>query len=172
MIYSLQDHIRTGMRDLDHPILAGAENTDSWRVRKEDSQRAFSLDVLMVPSSTLTIATDRECLSYGALSLSETIHFGSLQFIVDRFGGLSLSPMGEGSDAIVIGSACSGPPSPLRAMMGDSVEEVQMASDGEGRIDFPSPRRHDTGDSPALPRTISRPKSTPTTQATMTISPQ
>jgi hypothetical protein len=33
VICSSQDHLRTRMHDLDHPILAGAENTDSWRAR-------------------------------------------------------------------------------------------------------------------------------------------
>jgi hypothetical protein len=29
VLYSSQDHFETGTRDLDHPILAGAENTDN-----------------------------------------------------------------------------------------------------------------------------------------------
>jgi hypothetical protein len=29
VLCSLQDHLITGMRDLDHPVHAGAENTDS-----------------------------------------------------------------------------------------------------------------------------------------------
>jgi hypothetical protein len=36
--------------------------------------------------------TDSECLTYGSFSLSKTVHFGSLEFIVDCFDGLSLSP--------------------------------------------------------------------------------
>jgi hypothetical protein len=42
--------------ELEHTILttlflAGAKNTDSWCARKRDLQRAFPLDVSMVPSS-------------------------------------------------------------------------------------------------------------------------
>jgi hypothetical protein len=113
VLYSSQDHLRTGMRDLDHPILIGVKNTDSWRTRNEDLQCAFPLDVPTVPSSVLVIAADGECLSCGGFSLGETICFGGLEFIADRFSGLSLSPMGDGSDAIIMGSACGGPPSPL-----------------------------------------------------------
>jgi hypothetical protein len=57
----------------------------------------------MVPSSVLTVATNGERLSCGGFSLSETIHFRGLEFIVNRFSGLSLSPMGDGSDAIITG---------------------------------------------------------------------
>jgi hypothetical protein len=28
VLCSSQDHVETGMRDLDHPVLAGEENTD------------------------------------------------------------------------------------------------------------------------------------------------
>jgi hypothetical protein len=48
----------------------------------------------MVHSSTLVVATDGERLTCGAFSLIKTIHFGSLKFIADCFGGLSLSPRG------------------------------------------------------------------------------
>jgi hypothetical protein len=33
VLYSSQGHLRTGMHDLDYPILAGAKNTDSCGVR-------------------------------------------------------------------------------------------------------------------------------------------
>jgi hypothetical protein len=89
----------------------GAKNTDSWHARKGDLQRAFPLDVLMVPSSMLTITTGGEHLSCGSFSLSETIHFGSLEFITDRFGYLSLYPKGDSLDAVVMGSTHGGPPS-------------------------------------------------------------
>jgi hypothetical protein len=48
----------------------------------------------MIHSSMLVIATDRECLTCIGFSLSETVHFGSLEFIIDCFGCLSLSPKG------------------------------------------------------------------------------
>jgi hypothetical protein len=108
------------------------KNTDSWRTRKGDLQCTFPLDVPMVTSSALAITGDSEHLSCGGFSLDETIHFGSLEFIADYFGGLSLSPWRDCLDAAVMGSTCSGPPSPLRAMIGDSTEEFHMTLDGEG----------------------------------------
>jgi hypothetical protein len=110
---SSQDHLGTRTHDLDHPILAGAKNTDSWHARKGDLQRAFPLDVPMVPSSMLIVIAGDERLSCGGFSLDETIRFRSLEFIADCFGGLSLSPMGDGSEAIIMGSARDGPPSLL-----------------------------------------------------------
>jgi hypothetical protein len=103
------------MRDLDHPVFVDAENTNSWCARKVTLQRSLPLDVLMVPSSALAVAADSERLLCGGFSLGETIHFGSLEFIVNRFGGLSLSPIGDGSDAIIMGSIRSGMPSLLQA---------------------------------------------------------
>jgi hypothetical protein len=57
----------------------------------------------MVHSLVLAIATDSECLMCGDFSLSETIHFGSLEFIADCFGGLRLSPKGSDSGIIFMG---------------------------------------------------------------------
>jgi hypothetical protein len=111
-------------------------------------QRAFPLDVPMVPSSKLAVAAGGKRLSCDDFSIGKTIRFRSLEFITDLFGGLSLSPMGDGSDAIIMGSAHSGPPSPQRTMMGDAVEGFPTTPDGGGRIDLPSPRRHGTGPRP------------------------
>jgi hypothetical protein len=102
--------------------LANAKNTDSWHARKWDLQRASPLDVLMVLSSSITITTDGECLTCGGFSLSKTIHFGSLEFLIDRLGGMSLSPMGDGSDVIAMGSARGGPLLPQWTMTRDSDE--------------------------------------------------
>jgi hypothetical protein len=151
---------------------AGAKNTDSQHVRKVDLQRAFPLDVLMVPSLVLIVITSCERLSSDVFSLSQTIHFGSLEFIIDRFGGLSLSPMGNGSDATIMGSTCGGLTSSPWAMIGDSIEGFYMTSNEEGRIDLPSPRRHKMGALIAPAATISWPQITPTTQAIVAIPPQ
>jgi hypothetical protein len=78
VLYSLQYHLRTGTNDLHHPILASAEHTDSWCAKKGNLQHVFPLDILMVPSSMITIATNDEHLMCGGFSLGETIHLGSL----------------------------------------------------------------------------------------------
>jgi hypothetical protein len=135
-------------------------------------QRAFPLDVLMVPSSVLIISAYGECPSCDVFSLGKTIHFRSLKFITDCFSGLSLSLMRDGSSAIVMDSTCGGTPSLLWAMTGDSVEEFHIASDGEGRIDLPSSRKHGMGASTAPTTTIPWLDTTPTAQAMMTILPQ
>jgi hypothetical protein len=126
----------------------------------------------MVPSFTLAIVADGERPSFNAFSLGETIHFGSLEFITDRFGGLSLSPPGDGSDATVMGSTHSRPPSPLRAMTGNSVEEFHMDSDEEGRTDLCSLRRLGTGASTAPVTTIPWSETALTAQAMTTILPR
>jgi hypothetical protein len=74
--------------------LSGAKNIDSWHTRKEDLQRAFPLDVLMVPSSALTVTTDGEHLTCSGFSLGETIHLRNFEFITNYFGGPSLSSGG------------------------------------------------------------------------------
>jgi hypothetical protein len=95
-------------------------------------QRIFPLDILMVPSSALTVVANDECLSCGGFSLSETICFGSLEFTTDCFGDQSLSPRRDISDATMAGSTHSRPLSPLWAMIGDSIEEFHMALGREG----------------------------------------
>jgi hypothetical protein len=132
--------------------LVDAKNTNSWRTRNGGLQRAFALDVPMVPSSALVITTDAERLSCGGFSLGETIHFGSLEFIADHFGGLCLSPMGDGSEIDSMGSARGRPPSPRQAMIWDPTEGSSTASDREGRINLPPPKRHGTGLSPPQPQ--------------------
>jgi hypothetical protein len=95
-------------------------------------QRAFALGILMVHSSALIVSTDGERLTCGGFSLSEIVHFGSLEFIADCFSGLSLSPMRNDSGITFMGSTHCGPPSPLRAMLEDSVEEFYMTSSRGG----------------------------------------
>jgi hypothetical protein len=121
--------------ELEHVILTtlcltGAKNTDSWCAMKGDLQCAFPLYVLMAQSSALAVSIDCERLMCGGLALGETIHFGSLEFIADCFGGLSLSPKGSDPGAVSVGTTHSGSPS-LLAMMEDSTEEFYSASNGE-----------------------------------------
>jgi hypothetical protein len=93
----------------------------------------------MIHSSMLVIATDRECLTCIGFSLSETVHFGSLEFIIDCFGCLSLSPKGGGggeSGAIFMGTTRSGSSS-LWDMIKNSLDGFYMASSGEGSFGLP-----------------------------------
>jgi hypothetical protein len=134
---SLQDHLRTRTHDLDHHVLVGVENTNSWCTRKGDLQRDFPLDVPMVPSSVITVAVDGEHLTCGGFSLGETVHLGSFEFIVDYFGGLRLSPRRGDSGIAFMGSTRGGIPSPWWAMIEDSIEEFLMVSSGEGALASP-----------------------------------
>jgi hypothetical protein len=56
----------------------------------------------MVNSSALAINIDGERLTCGGFSLDVTVRFGSPEFIVDYFGGLSLSPKGGDLGAILV----------------------------------------------------------------------
>jgi hypothetical protein len=67
--------------------LASAKNIDSWQAKKEDLQRAFPLDVPMVPSPSIAVAADDDHLMCGGFFLGETITFGSLEFIADHLSG-------------------------------------------------------------------------------------
>jgi hypothetical protein len=151
MLCSSQDHLRIRMHNLDHPVLASVENTDSWHARKGDLQCDFPLEVPMVPSSVITIAADGEHLTCGGFSLGETVSLGSFKFIADYFSGLSLSPRRGDSGAAFMCSTRSGTPPLWRAMIEEYVEEFLMASSGEGGFSLPSPRRHGTG---ALPTPV------------------
>jgi hypothetical protein len=60
--------------------LAGAKNIDSWRARYEELQRAFPLDVLMVPSPKLSFVANGHNPTSVGLVPGSTIHFGKLEF--------------------------------------------------------------------------------------------
>jgi hypothetical protein len=62
-----------------------------------------------------------------------------------------------------MGSTHSGPPFLFQAMIGDSAEDFHTASDGDGGIDLPSPRRHGVGALPAPAKLISWSENTPST---------
>jgi hypothetical protein len=157
------------MCDLDHPVSCRCKNTDSWCVRKGDSLHTFPLDVLMVPSSTITVVADGEHLTCGGFSLSETPHLGNFEFITDYLDGLSRSHRRGNTGAAFMGSTHSGAPTPWRAMVEDSAEEFLTASSGEGSFSLPSPGRHDTGASLTLITTTPKKENALATQATMTV---
>jgi hypothetical protein len=72
--------------------LTVAKNTYSWCVRKGDLQRAFPLDVLMVPSPKLSFIANGNHPTSIILPPGSTIHFGCLELTTDRLACLSLSP--------------------------------------------------------------------------------
>jgi hypothetical protein len=88
--------------------LVGAKNTDSWHARKGDLHHAFPLDVPMVPSSTIAVATDSEHLTCGGFSLGKIVHLGKFKFIADYFGGLSLFPRRSNKGTTFMGATHSG----------------------------------------------------------------
>jgi hypothetical protein len=84
------------------------KNTDSWCAKKEDLQRVFPLDVPMVTSSVIAITADGERLACDGFSLSETIHLGNFEFIIDYFDSQSLSPRRGDAGSTFMGSPHSG----------------------------------------------------------------
>jgi hypothetical protein len=119
----------------------------------------FPLDVLMVHSSALIVATDGEHLTCNCFSLGKTILFGSIEFIIDYFGGLSLFPKGvthvlsSWAQPIVVHYRC-------RATTKDSIDDFYMASSGEGSSGLPAFWRHNTGTPPAPIATTPWPEDT------------
>jgi hypothetical protein len=109
VLHSSQDHLRIGTRDLNHPISCQCKKHLQLARQERHLQHAFLLDVLMVPASVLTVAAGGECLLCGGFSRGKTIRFESLEFIANHFGGMSLSPMWDGSNAVVMDSARGGP---------------------------------------------------------------
>jgi hypothetical protein len=71
-------------------------------------QRAFSLDAPMGTSLKLSYFANSSNAIGVILALSKTIHFGSLEFIVDRLGILSLSHNERDSSAIFVGMVHTG----------------------------------------------------------------
>jgi hypothetical protein len=143
--------------------LADAKNNGSWHTRKGDLQRAFPLNILMVPSSSIVIVANGECLVCSGFSLCETVRFGSFEFITDYFDGLSLFPKRGDEGTSFVGSTCRGASTPQRAMIEHSTEEFLMVSSGEGSLSHPSPRRCSARASLAPATTTTWKKNTPAT---------
>jgi hypothetical protein len=80
--------------DLDHPVICWYRKHRQLACQEGGFAAYFPLDVLIVHSSTLTVAINGECPSCDDFSLGETVRFESLEFITDCFGFLSLSPRG------------------------------------------------------------------------------
>jgi hypothetical protein len=95
----------------------------------------FPLNVLMVHSSTLTVTVDGEHLTCSGFSLGETIRFGTLEFIPDSFGSLTLSPKGSYSGFVFVETTRNGSPS-LCTILQDS-NEFYMTSSRKGSSSLP-----------------------------------
>jgi hypothetical protein len=86
----------------------------------------------------LVVTIDGACLTCGSFSLDKTIRFGSLEFIIDYFGSLSLSPKEGDSGAIFVGTTHSGSPS-LWDMIEDSLDDSTRLLEEMGASASPSP---------------------------------
>jgi hypothetical protein len=126
----------------------------------------------MVPSSTIVVATDGECLMYGGFSLDETVCLGNFEFITDYFSGLSLSWGRGDASAAFMGSTRSGAPTLQWAMMEDVAEGFLTASSEEGSFGLPSSRRCDTGASLTPVTTTPRLENASAAQATTMVNPR
>jgi hypothetical protein len=84
----------------------------------------------MAYSPKLTSIANGNNLTSVGLTPGETICFGILEFITDRFGDLSLSPEGNDSGAMFIGMVHNGLPY-LHTILEESSDEGDIAS-GEG----------------------------------------
>jgi hypothetical protein len=95
---SLQDHLRTGTSDLDHPVSCWCKNIDSWRARKEGLQHAFPLD-----RSDGSIIFNHHRNQRRA----PNVCLENFEFVTDYFSGLSLSPR-RGNEGAIFMAQLSG----------------------------------------------------------------
>jgi hypothetical protein len=80
------------------------------------------LNILMVQSPKLTFIANDNNLTDVGFTLGETICFGSLEFTLNHFDNLSLSPDGIDSGTIFVGTVHSGSPS-LHTILEESFDE-------------------------------------------------
>jgi hypothetical protein len=107
--------------------------------QEEGFVAGFPLNVLMVQSPKLTFIANGNNLAGVGFSLGETIFFGSLDFIADRLGNLSLSPEGNDSAVVFFGMVHKGSSS-LHTILEESSDKGGMASGGGGSSGFLGPR--------------------------------
>jgi hypothetical protein len=109
VLHCLQDNLRIGTRDLDHPISCRCKKHRQLARQEGGFVACFPQAIPMVPSSSIAIPADGKCLTCGGFSLGELVHLGNFKFIADYFGSLSLSPKRSDECAISVGSTHSGP---------------------------------------------------------------
>jgi hypothetical protein len=108
----------------------------------------LSLNIVpIVPSSSIAIAVDSERLTCGGFSLSEPIHLGNFEFIVNYFTGLRCSPRRSNEGAAFVGSTRSEASITQWATIEDSTKEFLTTLSGKGSFSHPSPKQQSTGSS-------------------------
>jgi hypothetical protein len=116
----------------------------------------------------LIIATGDIYLFSVELTKDEAIRFKDLEFMVNHFNNLSLSPEGDDSDAVVGSMARSGSPS-LHAILKELPSEDDSAlSEGESSS-FPVTRACSTVTSAIPIATMPPPKETPVFQTILAV---
>jgi hypothetical protein len=93
----------------------------------------------MVQSPKFTFVANSNNLTGVGFTPGKTIFFGSLDFIADRLGNLSLSPQGNDSTIIFFGMVHNGSSS-LHTILEESSDEGDMVSSGGGSSCFLGPR--------------------------------
>jgi hypothetical protein len=91
----------------------------------------------MVHSMKPIIVANGNKLTGIGFTLVETICFGSLEFITDRFSNLNLSPEGNDLGAVFVGIVHSGSPS-LHHVLEESTDEDDTTFNGRGTPASPS----------------------------------
>jgi hypothetical protein len=157
-------------RDLIDPVICQCRKHRQLVHQEGEFVVCFPLNVLMVHSSTLAVTTDSEHLIRGGFSLGETVHFGSLEFIVDCFSSMSLSPKGSNLGIVFMGATCSWSPL-LRTILKDSTDEFYTTSSREGSSGHPVSRRCNMGTPYAPIATTPWPEDAFTPQTMMTVPP-
>jgi hypothetical protein len=97
----------------------------------------------------LDVTTDGEHLTCGGFSLGETIHYGRLELLADYFSSLSISPMGNDSGVIFMGTASSSSMS-LCTILENSANEFYTTPSREGSSGLHISQRHNMGTPPIL----------------------
>jgi hypothetical protein len=125
----------------------------------------FLNEVLMVPSSSITVVANGERLMCGGFTLGEPVCLGNFECITDYFGGLSLSPKRGNDGAIFMGSTHSEASIPQWATIEDSPEEFLVASSRKEDLATFPPKRHSMWALLAPTTTVTWKKNAPATMA-------